>query len=308
MRSISFYLGVPAAFAMMAVSMGCNWYFLSGFGTTPVAVVLLSMASIAIDVFKAMAPFWLSQAWKTRQLGRGVVALAVLLCCLAASMGSALGFLAEMHATMVGGREAVNERHHAVKEKLADLQAELKRVAGARAETVVEAAIAALRHDARWVSSRGCTRTTGEQAREFCREQGALETELREAREAARLRVEVAKRHEAIAALEAEGGGRDVDPRGSLIARFTGFRSFDITSGLELCVAVLIELCAAFGLLLAVEGSRDREGQPPQGRMASGLQLEILPRKRNALTKADRKALPSPRRIRFSGEGGSSVH
>jgi hypothetical protein len=232
----------------------------------------------------------------------------VLVCCLAASMGSALGFLAEMQAALVGGREAVNERRLAVKDKLADLQAQLKRVAGARAAMVVEAAVGALRHDARWVSSRGCTRAAGEQAREFCREQGALETELREAREAARLRAEIAKRQETIARLETEGGGRDADPRGSLIARFTGFRSLDVTSSLELCVAVLIELCAAFGLLLAVEGSRDRDGQPPQGRTASGPQLELLPRKRNALTKADRKALPSPRRIRFSGGGGGSVH
>jgi hypothetical protein len=308
MRSISLWLGVPAACAMMAVSKGCNWYFLSGFGTTPAAVVLLSMASIAIDVFKAVAPFWLCEACKARKFGRGLLSILVLVCCFAVSMGSALGFLAEMHAALVGGREAANERHRAVKESRADLQAQLQRVAGARAATVVEAAIAALRHDGRWVSSHGCTKDTGQEARDFCREQGALETELREAREAMKLRAEIAKRQETIARLETEGGGRDADPRGSLIARFTGLRSLDVTSSLELCVAVLIELCAAFGLLLAVEGSRDRDGQPPQGRMASGPQLELLPRKRNALTKADRKALPSPRRIRFSGGGGGSVH
>jgi glycine cleavage system regulatory protein len=59
MRTVSLYLGVPAALAMMVVSMGCNWLYLSGFGQTVGAILLLSAASIAIDVLKALAPFWL---------------------------------------------------------------------------------------------------------------------------------------------------------------------------------------------------------------------------------------------------------
>jgi hypothetical protein len=238
-----------------------------------------------------------------------LLALAVLVCCLAASVGSALGFLAETHAALVGGREAVNERHRAVKEKLGDLRAQLKRVVGARAATVVEGAIAVLKHDERWASSRGCTKDTGQEVREFCRQQGALETELREAREAARLRAEVAKRQVTIEALETAGGGADADPRGSLIAHLSGLRSLDVTSGLELCVAVLIELCAAFGLLLAVEGSKDRDQPGPEGRITvGGPQLELSPQKRKTRGKAEQKALPAPRRIRFSGEGGGSIH
>jgi hypothetical protein len=49
MRIVSLYLGVPAALAMMAVSMGCNWLYLSGFGRTTLVIVLLSAASIAIS-------------------------------------------------------------------------------------------------------------------------------------------------------------------------------------------------------------------------------------------------------------------
>ena len=98
MRAVSLCLGVPAALAMMAVSMGCNWLFLSGFGKTPATVVLLSAASIAVDVLKALAPFWLSQAWKAVHVGRGIAALVLLVFCIAVSMASAIGFLAETHA------------------------------------------------------------------------------------------------------------------------------------------------------------------------------------------------------------------
>ena len=54
MRAVSLYLGVPAALAMMAVSMGCNWLYLSGFGKTARLVVLLGVASVAIDILKAL--------------------------------------------------------------------------------------------------------------------------------------------------------------------------------------------------------------------------------------------------------------
>jgi hypothetical protein len=111
------------------------------------------MARIAIDVFKAIAPFWLSQACKRRQVGRGFVPGSVL-------RGAALEFLAEVHAAVFGGREAVNEEHRAVNENV-----ERRRSAGpaeargrARAVSVIEAAMAALRHDARWALSRGCTK------------------------------------------------------------------------------------------------------------------------------------------------------
>src|SRR3977135_547987 len=122
MRIISLYLGVPAALAMMAVSMGCNWLYLSGLGKTPGVVVLLSGASIAIDVLKALAPFWLSEAWKRVHVGRGRAALIVLVFCVAVSLASALGFLAETHTASVGGRQAVNDRHAAASARHNDLQ------------------------------------------------------------------------------------------------------------------------------------------------------------------------------------------
>jgi hypothetical protein len=117
----------------------------------------------------ARLPFWLSGAWKVAHVGRGLAALIVLVFCVTVSLASALGFLAETHASLVGGRQTVNERHAAGKAHLDYL---LAQVARARAVGVVEAAIAARRH--RWSSSKACTRDTAQSSREFCREQGAL--------------------------------------------------------------------------------------------------------------------------------------
>jgi hypothetical protein len=300
MRSVSLYLGVPAALAMMAVSMGCNWLYLSGFGKTPGVVALLSAASIAIDVLKALAPFWLSEAWKGVHVGRGIAALVVLVFCVAVSTASALGFLAETHTASVGGRQAVNDRHLAAGARLEDLQTQLAQVAKAHAVAVVEAAIAAGRHDVRWISSKGCTKDTAQSSREFCREQGGLEGKLKAAREAARLRGQIAETNKTLEALKAEGGGQDADPRGSSIGRFTGLSAADVNYAIELCMAVLVEFSAAFGLFLALEGAKDRE-PPPPATVDPKLEV-VLAGKRKGRKKAGQERLMSPRRIRFGGK------
>src|SRR5262245_31507283 len=141
MRIVSLYLGVPAALAMMAASMGCNWLDLSGLSKTPIVVVVLSAASLGSDVHKALAPVWLSEAWKAAQVGRGIASLVVLVFCVAVSLASALGFLAETHGAAVGGREAVNERHRAAQARLDDQRKQLEQLGKAGLAPVIEAAI-----------------------------------------------------------------------------------------------------------------------------------------------------------------------
>jgi hypothetical protein len=172
MRKISLYLGVPAALAMMVVSMGCNWLYLSGLSKTPGVVALLSVVSVAIDIMKALAPFWLSEAWKAVHIGRGAAALVLLVFCVAVSLASAIGFLAETQTVSVARRQIVNDRYAAGKDHLEDLRRQLAEAPKARAVGTVEAAIAVHRHDVRWASSKGCTRDTTQSSREFCREQG----------------------------------------------------------------------------------------------------------------------------------------
>jgi hypothetical protein len=305
MRIVSLYLGVPAAVAMMAVSMGCNWLYLSGFGKSSGSVALLSAASVAIDVLKALAPFWLSEAWKAAHVGRGVVALVVLVLCLAISLASAVGFLAETHTASVGNRQGINENYVAAQARLKDLQFQLTQVPKARAVSIVEAAIAVGRHDLRWATSRGCTADTKLASREFCQKQGAVDGELKAAREAVRLRDEIAKAAKVVEAVRAQGGGQDSDPRGSLFARFTGLSSVEVNYGIELCLAVLVEFSAAFGLFLALEGAKGREVVPLPRIVAGDPNLEIVRGgKRKRGKRKGQAALPPPRRIRFGGTDG----
>jgi hypothetical protein len=299
MRAASLYLGVPAALVMMAVSMGCNWLYLSSFGRTALAIVLLSAASIAIDALKALAPFWLSEAWKRGHIGRGVAAGVVLVLCVGISTASALGFLAETQAASVGGREAVTERYLSAKAYLEDLQTQLAPLAKARAAGVVEAAIAAGQHDARWASSKGCTNDTVNASRTFCGQQELLRLELKASREAERLRGRIVDAVKTVDELKRAGGGQDSDPRGSVIGRFTGFRATDVAYGLELCLAVLVEFAAAFGLFLAVEGAAGGP-HPPRGNAAVPVRvIEVVPpRKRKAAGRVGRAS--TARRIRYS--------
>jgi hypothetical protein len=301
MRIISLYLGVPAAAAMMAVSMGCNWLYLTGFGKTWGVILLLSAASIAIDVLKALAPFWLNEAWKAVHIGRGLAALIVLVFCVAVSLASALGFLAEMHAGSVGRRQVVNDRHAVSKAHVEDLKGQLARLVSARPVGVIEAAIAAGRHDARWTSSKGCTRDTAQSSREFCLEQGSLDTELSAARASMELRGQIADAGKTIKGLEEQGAGQDSDPRGSLIGRFTGFSAAEVSYGIELCLAILVEFAAAFGLFLALEGAK---APPTPRRIEPDLEV-VAGTKRRSSKRAAQGSSRAARRIRFGGKGGS---
>jgi hypothetical protein len=174
------------------------------------------------------------------------------------------------------------------------------RLAKAHAVAVVEAAIAAGRHDVRWKSSKGCTKDTAQASREFCREQGGLEGELKAAREAERLRGQIAETNKVLETLKAEGGGQDSDPRGSSIGRFTGLSAAEVSYGIELCMAVLVEFSAAFGLFLALEGAKDRQ-PPPPATVDPKLEV-VLAGKRKGRKKAGQERLMAPRRIRFGGK------
>jgi hypothetical protein len=215
------YLGVPTALAMMVVSMRCNWLNLSGFGQTAGAILLLSAASLAIDVLKALAP--LSEAWEGARVGRGVAATVVLVLCVSVSATSALRFLAETHASSIGGRDAVTERYQAAKARLEDLQAQLVPVAKARTAEVVEAAITAGQHDPRWASSKGCTNDTAQASRALCRNHELQRLELKASQTAAQLRAQTDQAVKTVDGLRREGGGQEVI-RASLIGRFTGLR------------------------------------------------------------------------------------
>jgi hypothetical protein len=295
---------VPAALAMMLVSMSCNWLYLSGFGKTSGVVVLLSAASVAIDVLKALAPFWLSEAWKAAHIGRGVAALVVLVLCLSISLASAVGFLAETHAASVGSREAVNEHYQDARAHLQDLQLQLTQVAKARAASIVEAAITAGQHDVRWARSAGCTTDTILSSREFCRNQGLLDAELKAAREGVRLRGEIAKAAENLEAIKAEGGGQDSDPRGSMIAWLTGLSAADVNYAIELCLAVLVEFAAAFGLFLALEGGRKPGLAAVARTVGGGLDLEVVRGERRKRPKRAGQGVGSLRRIKFGDKMG----
>jgi len=79
-------------------------------------------------------------------------------------------------------------------------------------------------------------------------------------------------------------------------AHFTGLSAAEVSYGVELCMAVLVEFSAAFGLFLALEGAKDHEPPPP---------ATVDPRLEVVLAgerKGRKKAGQAPRRIRFGGK------
>ena len=249
MNKLTLYLGIPATLAMMAVSMGCNWLYLSGFGKTAAVFALLSAASIAIDVMKAVAPFWMSAAWTARQPVRWLLALTVFALCTTISLTSAIGLLAQLHATSTGGQDALNARYRALTGGVEDLRTQLGLVTKARARSVVEGSIAAMQADPHWGIAKGCA---NDLAPTFCKKYLLLQTELKEAQEAERLRAALATSEGQLGELRKQGAGQVSDARGALFAKLIGVSADQVNFAIELCFALLVEMVATFGFFLAI--------------------------------------------------------
>jgi hypothetical protein len=123
-----------------------------------------------------------------------------------------------------------------------------------------------------------------------------LQVELEAARQAKALRGQIAEAVTKVERLKAEGGGKQADPPASLIGRLTGLAVAEVNYAIELCLAVLVEFSAAFGLFLALEGAKNREQSHPAGSGQRPL-LEVV---QGGKAMAGRSG-SRPRRIRFGG-------
>ena len=261
MRIFALVFGVPAALAFMAVSMGCNWVFLSGFGTTAAEFYLLSGLSVSVDVLKALAPFWIMAAREAHRPVAALGAALLLVLCLTLSFLSALGFAAGSRGTATGGREAVSSDYRTASGDLADIEGQLKALPFARPQGVIEADLARQKQDRLWSSSKSCADARSAASRKFCKGVETLRAELAAALEAARLREKDGKLKERMAALRSKGAGLESDPQASLVSAFlsasVGSVSVgDVQSGVSVLVAVLVEFGAAFGLFFALTVGR----------------------------------------------------
>ena len=170
--------GVLASLALVLISGAMNYQFGLTLGKGPVESQIMGAASVASDVLKATAPFFIAAFWKARRPIGALAACALFALTAMYSAASAIGFASLNRTVTTAAQEsAIAERNR--------LQAELKRVTTEidalprhRPVAVVDADLASQRQNARWLSTNQCTNATVKPSRDFCAAYRLLEGEL----------------------------------------------------------------------------------------------------------------------------------
>ena len=66
MQIVAAILGATAGFVFIAASAAMNWMFMIAQGKTVLEGQVLGLVSIAIDVVKALMPFFIGAAWAVK--------------------------------------------------------------------------------------------------------------------------------------------------------------------------------------------------------------------------------------------------
>jgi len=270
MRWLLAAIGVVAALIFIAASGAMNYVFMSSQGKTVLEGQILGAVSVAVDIMKALLPFFIVYAWIARKVLFVTIGSCVFVLFLSFSLLSALGFAAGNRGATAGGREALTARYELVKTEAVELDSRISSLGTIQDARVAEAALSKLRQHYRWTSSKQCTDATARKSRNFCDGYFAKKKELAVAVSAARLLQRRSELRQELIRLKAKGAGQAADPQASLLARLipgtdVGF----MQRVLIILIAVMVELGAAFGLYLATGHSIKGRREVAQGRAGS---------------------------------------
>jgi hypothetical protein len=252
MRIVASLLGVLAGSTFIAASGAMNWMFVTAQGKTALEGQILGMVSIAVDVGKALLPFFIAAAWAHRRWLRTLLGAGVFGLFFTFSLLSALGFVATNRGAVASMREAVASQFQLARDELGDTETRLTALSVTRPEGVVKAEIERLKQDRRWRSSHVCDGTRPQASRNVCAQMFALDGELARAEAARELRERIDILKQEIKSSQDRGSVEDKDPQAGFIAHLIGLSISQAQQILSAFMAVLVEIGAASTLYLAL--------------------------------------------------------
>lgn len=254
MRTAVAIVGCLAATTLLAVSMLMNFRFGITLGQSDLDKIAYGGASIAGDVIKILAPFWIAWAWKDRR--HAALALASLLFAVTAaySITSGLGFAAKNRSTIAGERAAEIVGYADLRAERDRLLTRVKALPNTPPAETLRAQLEGFRDQPRWGSTSGCTDATVPPSIAFCARYREAEAELAVAERRAELETQVAELSSSIAAATTGAAVRgEADPQIALLLRlFPVFEGSTAELGLAVTIMALVELGATFGFFLSV--------------------------------------------------------
>ncbi len=256
MRHLLGALGVLAAGVFLAVSAAMNWRFGYQLGKTEFDGFIYGSASAAADCMKALVPFFLFAAIRSRMWSQAIAATVVGLVVTAYSLTSALGHAALNRMDTTGQRAIAADAYKDLRADLKRAQEQLSWVPQHRPEAAVQSEIDNLKNQKAWDWTNGCTEVTGPKGRAFCQQVNDQMAELANARRAKELESRIAD----VSAKLAESKGLDAasvaDPQAAVLAKLATFikadvKVEDVQTALTIFIALLLEVGSAFGMYIA---------------------------------------------------------
>ena len=222
MRIVATILGATAGFVFIAASAAMNWMFMIAHGKTVLEGQVLGLVSIAIDVVKALMPFFIGAAWAHRQWLRTLLGACVFGLFFSFSLLSALGFVATNRGAVANSRAALFSQLESARKELGETEARLAALGMTKPEGEIDADIARLEQDRHWQSSKTCAGTNPRATRQVCAQIFGLEAKLARAHATGELRSRIDILKPEIKSFQDCGAWEDKDPQAVLLARFAG--------------------------------------------------------------------------------------
>ena len=291
MRHVATFLLYAAALLAIAASVGMNWTFWTAQGVDVATSRVLGSVSVMVDVFKATLPMAIAWAWAERRRVASSIALVLFSVCLTFSMVSAIGFATWLRGAASGNREAASFRYKEATSQLNYVNATLGTLPYFRPSAVVGEALDRAKRDKRWLASHECT-AVNLSSRGFCATFANLHGEWTSSIEREKLQARRAVLRGEIDQLARSGASLDNDLQAGILARLSGLDLSRVQNMLVLLVAVVVELGAGFGLLMAQVplGNRRQAAQDPTLRPRQPMTLTLAPSQRPAPTRLIRTA------------------
>jgi len=243
--------GLLASLMLLSASALMNWRFGCTLGRTPFDCQIYGWASACADILLAASPFFFFAAVSNREPMRALAASIVWAMCLCFAAISALGHAATNRLDSMSVREVAATTY-------ADTRTELEEARKARGfvpdlkgrnEAGIRAEIERIKIDRKWVGSNECTEISGRAEREYCAQYQTLQSDLGNARQAAKLDARIAT---LVSKSDTLGTGNTAvksegDPQAKIISLLSGLNLKTVQGALTALIAAMILCCAGFG-------------------------------------------------------------
>lgn len=270
MRHILGLLGLVAASALVVVSAAMNWRFGFSLGNTEFDGHVYGMASVAADCLKAIVPFLIIYALKTKKWAQALAGIALAIITTGYSLTSSLGFAALNRADNNGARLIKVTNYNDTRSELKRLQEQLAWMPKHRPADAITAELQ--RANAVQVKIKGRSRQTVEQAtdncsltnwvaRKYCSGIFELKKELAISEEAAKIDSRIVALRGKISKATSVAAAGKTDPQADFISSLLGINLEDTQTVLILLVSLLVEAGSALGLFVVFAMWRMDESQ-----------------------------------------------